>query len=90
MKRSKIIKASTPPKSRPVILSLAELRRRETALADFLKINGDTVRLLDETEGIFTTVDGVEDYLVTHDEFPAMQQLGEKYGYRVYQVDEWF
>jgi hypothetical protein len=72
---------------RPMVLAASELRRRETALADFLNINGNTLRVVDEVDGIFTPVDAFEVYLVTFDQIEGLKFLGEQYGYRVYEIE---
>jgi len=72
---------------RPVVLANSELRRRETALADFLKINGNTLRVVDEVDGIFTPADAFDVYLVTLDEIKGVKLVGEQYGYRIYEIE---
>ncbi len=71
---------------RPVVLADSELKKRETALADFLKVNGDTLRVVDETDGIFTPAESFEVYWVTFDKIKDLNLLGIQYGYRIYEI----
>jgi hypothetical protein len=92
MKKLHIKKTRHQPESiaitvRPVVLANSELRRRETALADFLKVNGNTIRVVDEVDGIFAPADAFDVYLVTLDKIKGLKFVGEQYGYRIYEVE---
>lgn len=59
------------------------LKEKAVALADFLKINENDVKVVDEYDGTFEALD--KEYLVTFLPLGDHEQTGSKYGFYIYE-----
>lgn len=66
------------------ISRIEELCHRQIALADFIGANPKSVRLINESLGVFSAFDDSEAFLVTPGFLQDCLPIGEKYGYHIY------